>query len=216
MSVTTFPATPVVPAALDTSPDVPTLPIYRLSVAQYQAMVRAGILADDDPVELIHGWLVPKMSKNAPHRVSTRKVRRSLERILPSGWYAETQDPVTLADSVPEPDVSVAREELSEDATRNPAAADVAMVVEVSESTLARDRGSKKQLYAEARIPIYWIVNLEDDQLEVFADPTGPSAQPDYRTSQVFGPEEQVPVIIEGREVARIAVRELLPRRDQG
>jgi Uma2 family endonuclease len=187
------------------------MPIYRLSVAQYHAMIQAGILKDDDPVELIRGWLVLKMPKHAPHRVSTRKVRRNLERVLPSGWYAESQDPVTLTDSEPEPDVSVAREELSEDASRNPEAADVAMVVEVSESTLAYDRGSKKELYAEARIPVYWIVNLVDHQLEVYTNPTGPASPPDYRAQQVYGPAEDVPVVIDGQEVARIPIRDLLP-----
>jgi Uma2 family endonuclease len=187
------------------------MPIYRLSVAQYHAMIQTGILTDDDPVELIRGWLVLKMPKHPPHRVCTRKVRRNLERVLPPGWYAEAQEPVTLTDSEPEPDVSVAREELSEDVTRNPEAADVSLVVEVSDSTLARDRGSKKQLYAEARIPVYWIVNLEDGQIEVYTDPSGPAPQPDYGNQRTFGPTDEVPVVIAGQEVARIPVRHLLP-----
>ena len=49
---------------------VPTEPIWRLSVAQYHQMIQAGILTDDDPVELLEGWLVPKMPKNPPHRVA--------------------------------------------------------------------------------------------------------------------------------------------------
>ena len=211
MSAPPIPVAPPSAAPVAASPDLPTLPIYRLSVAQYHAMIQTGILTDDDPVELIRGWLVPKMPKHPPHRVCTRKVRRNLERVLPSGWYAEAQELVTLTDSEPEPDVSVAREELSEDVARNPEAADVALVVEVSDSTLARDRGNKKQLYAEARIPVYWIVNLEDGQIEVYTNPSGPAPQPDYGSQQIFGPADDVPVVIAGQEVARIPVRDLLP-----
>src|SRR5437660_2674902 len=98
MSAPPFPVAPPAPAPAAASPDVPTLSIYRLSVAQYHAMIQAGILTDDDPVELIRGWLVLKMPKYAPHRVCTRKVRRNLERVVPSGWYAEAQEPVTLTD----------------------------------------------------------------------------------------------------------------------
>jgi Uma2 family endonuclease len=187
------------------------MPIYRLSVKQYHAMLRAGILTDDDRVELIRGWMVPKRSKNPPHRVWTRKVRRALERILPAGRYADSQEPITLADSEPEPDVVVAREEVSEDATRHPEPPDVALVVEVSDTTLAQDRGSKKQLYAEARLPVYWIVNLEDSQLEVYTDHSGPAPQPDYANQRILGPTDAVPVVVAGQQVGLIGVRDLLP-----
>src|SRR5689334_15849126 len=118
--------------AAPASSDVPTLPIYRLSVEQYHAMIQHGILTPEDRVELIHGWLVPKMGQNPPHRVSVGKVRRALERILPADWYADSQMPVTFTGSEPEPDVTVARVEFAEDPTCHPGPADVALVVEVS------------------------------------------------------------------------------------
>ncbi len=58
---------------------VPTEPIWRLSVHQYHAMIQSGILTDDDRVELLEGWLVPKMSKNPPHRVVTGFIRQALD-----------------------------------------------------------------------------------------------------------------------------------------
>jgi hypothetical protein len=73
-------------------------------------MIRAGILTDDDPVELLEGWLVPKMPKNPPHRITTRLTREALVGILPTGWYVDTQEPITTADSEPEPDVVVVAE----------------------------------------------------------------------------------------------------------
>jgi hypothetical protein len=188
-----------------------TVPLYRLSVPQYQAMVRGGILTENDNVELLDGLLVTKMPKNPPHRVSTRKTRRALEAILPDAWFADSQEPVVLSISQPEPDITVARSELSDDATRNPDAGDVAFVVEVADSTLSHDRTVKKALYAEASIPIYWIVNLVDHQLEVYTDPTGPGTRPDYSTVLALNAADDVPVILDGQEVGRIAVRDLLP-----
>lgn len=188
-----------------------TAPLFRLSVAQYQAMIRAGILTENDNVELLDGLLVEKMSKNPPHRVSTRKTRRALELVLPKEWFADSQEPVVLSTSEPEPDITVARSELSDDASRNPEAGDVALIVEVSDSTLTHDRTMKKSLYAAERIPTYWIVNLIDQRLEVYTDPSGSTAQPDYATVRVLGPTEEVAVILDGQEVARLAVRDLLP-----
>jgi Uma2 family endonuclease len=85
------------------------------------------------------------------------------------------------------------------------------MVVEVADSSLADDRSLKGRLYARAGIPIYWIINLVDLRVEVYTDPTGPAAAPSYRSERAYGVGEVVPLIVEGREVARVDVREFLP-----
>src|SRR3954453_21544138 len=107
MSVITQPKGP--PAADDAA--IPTVPIYRLSVAQYHAMTEHGILTEDDPVELLEGWLVRKMTKHRPHTLTTGLVRRALERLLPTGWYVKSQEPITTVESEPEPAAMVARGE---------------------------------------------------------------------------------------------------------
>src|SRR5262249_50801339 len=99
------PASPPVGTVL---PGVPARRVYRLSVAQYHAMIGAGILKDGDPVELLEGVLVRKMTKNPPHRVATRHVRRALEAAVPPGWSVDSQEPITLDTSEPEPDAVVA------------------------------------------------------------------------------------------------------------
>jgi Uma2 family endonuclease len=171
MSVTTEPIAP--PAADEGA--IPTEPIYRLSVAQYHAMADHGILDEDAPVELLEGWLVQKMTKHPPHSIVTRRVREALGRVLPEGWYADSQEPITLSDSEPEPDVRVARAEVADDPKRHPGPRDVALVVEVADTSLRRDRGTKKRIYARAGIPIYWIANLPERRFEVHTDPTGPA-----------------------------------------
>ena len=190
---------------------VPTEPIWRLTVPQYHEMIRTGILTDDDPVELLEGWLVTKMPKNRSHSLSTRLAREALEKIVPEGWYVDSQEPITTEDSEPEPDVTVVRGEPRDYADRHPDPEAVSLLVEVSDTSLARDRGPKKRLYAAARIPIYWIIHLAERQIEVYAEPSGPGEEPDYRSSHVYQASEEVPVVIDGRQIARIAAREMLP-----
>jgi Uma2 family endonuclease len=193
------------------SATVPAEPIWRLSVQQYHEMIQGGILSDDDPVELLEGWLVVKMPKNPPHRATTRLTQMGLERVVPAGWYVDAQEPITLEDSEPEPDGTVIRGEPRQYLDRHPGPPDIALVVEIADASLQRDRTTKKRIYAEARIPIYWIVNLLEGQVEVYSDPSGPAESPEYGQRQVYGQSDTIPVVIEGNEVGKIAVRELLP-----
>jgi Uma2 family endonuclease len=189
----------------------PPLPLWRLSVDQYHQMVRHDILTEDDEVELLDGLLVAKTTKNTAHHVAKLLVQIALAKVIPEGWYVDSQDAITLATSEPEPDVMVVRGQPRDYLEHHPLANELALVVEVSDSSLRHDRGFKKAIYATAAIPVYWIINLVDRRVEVYTDPTGPADQPDYRQPQAFSGTEQVPVVITGREVARIPVRELLP-----
>jgi Uma2 family endonuclease len=185
--------------------------IWRLRVEQYHAMISAGILTADDPVELLEGWLVYKMPQNPPHRVATRLARTALERILPTGWYVDTQAPITLEDSEPEPDLAVIRGEPRLYANRHPGPADLVLVVEVADATLLRDRGAKKRIYARAGIAVYWIINLSERQCEVYSDPMAAGGEPDYRQRDDYGQTDAVPLIIDGQAVGSIAVADMLP-----
>lgn len=190
---------------------VPIELIWRLSVEQYHAMIQAGILTEDDPVELLEGWLVTKMPKHPKHSAVTQLIQAALTRALLAGWHVRGQEPVTTEDSEPEPDVVVARGDLRQYLERHPGPQDVALIVEVADSSLQRDRMLKKRLYAAAGIPAYWVVNLPELRIEAYSDPSGPGEQPTYRHQQNYGTLDAVPVVLDGIEVARIAVRELLP-----
>jgi Uma2 family endonuclease len=190
---------------------IPDVPIHRLTVAQYLAMTEAGILTDEDRVELLEGWLVAKMSKNPPHASVTRRLRRILDRVLSAGWLVLTQDPILTADSAPEPDVCIARGDEASFEQRHPTSSEVALVVEVADSSLRQDRDVKMRIYAQAGIPIYWIVNLIERQVEVYTDPTGPAAEPEYRQRRDIGIEDTISVVLDGADVGRLAVQELLP-----
>jgi Uma2 family endonuclease len=190
---------------------VPTDPIFRLSVEQYHEMIRSGILTADDRVELLEGWLVLKMSKNPPHRVATELAADALRLVVPQGWYVTTQEPVTTSTSEPEPDISVVRGRPRDYVDRHPGPEHLAMVVEVADSSISRDRGIKRRAYARAGVPIYWIVDVAERRVEICTLPTGPAEQPAYGAVQQYGQDEMLPVIIGGQEVGRIAVRDILP-----
>jgi Uma2 family endonuclease len=85
--------------------------------------------------------------------------------------------------------------------------ADVALVVEIAESSLLADRSEMSKVYARARIPIYWNINLIDRQVEVYTQP----ADDCYQPRQDFAPDQFVPVVIEDREVGGILVSDIVP-----
>lgn len=183
---------------------------YRLTVAQYDRMIDAGILDATDRVELIEGILVAKVVRNRPHIVSSKCTQYQLQGIVPPGWHVAKEDPTVVSNhSKPEPDVTVVRGTTKDYIDRNITAADIGLAVEVSETTLRTDQQDKKRIYAASRIPYYWIVNLVKFQVEVYSDPDADGQ--DYRTAQVFTKDQEVPVILDGAEVDRIRVTDLLP-----
>jgi len=190
---------------------MPPEPALRLSVDQYRQMIDQGIIDDDAPVELLEGWLIPKMGKNRPHGRSKSRIREFLAQLLPAEFHVEEQEPIGMADSQPEPDVAVVRGKVDDYPDLPPPASATPLVVEISDSTVWRDRGLKKRIYARARIPVYWIVNLVDRQIEIYTQPSGPAAEPDYTQSQIVGVDGELPVVIDGREVGRLKVKDLLP-----
>jgi Uma2 family endonuclease len=196
-----------IPQAVSIPPVLLPESVWRISVEQYHQMISAGILTEDDPVELLAGILVTKLPKKPPHSLVTQLTREALAQIISPDWYVDAQEPITLADSEPEPDVAIVRGERREYADHHPGAQDTALVIEVSDTTLSRDRGLKKRMYAAAGIPTYWIINLIEQQTEVY---TGPSGS-DYFQRQDYGLAAEVPVVIEGQEIGRLAVREILP-----
>ncbi len=179
-------ALPLAPPAGDPPAVTPPDEVWRLSVAQYHAMIGAGILTEDDPVELLEGWLVKKMPKKPRHRVVTQLTREALAGLLPAGWHVDAQEPITTAASEPEPDVAVVAGDRLRYLDHHPGPQDVALVVEVADSSLRRDRSTKKRIYAAAGIPVYWVVNLLENQVEVCTAPAGLAQQPDYRRREDY------------------------------
>lgn len=216
MSLTTMPpaTTPIPEPAAPPSLAEPQYPsyfshIYRLTVAQYDRIIEAAILGKEgERVELIEGILVAKMGRNRPHVQAGKKGLRALASNIPLGYHAVKEDPIVVSDySKPEPDLAVVRGTIEDYDDRDVKASDVALVTEISDSTLRADQEEMRPIYAASRIPFYWIINLMDHQVEVYSDPEGR----EYRTSQVYTREREVPLILDGVVVGRIRVANLLP-----
>lgn len=190
---------------------IPEAPVWRLSLEQYHHMIQTGILTDDDPVEFLEGLLVTNMPKNPLRSLATHLTRNALAQVVPAQWYVDAQEPFTADDSEPEPDVLVVRGERRQYRERHPQAQDVALVVEVADATLQRDRTMKKRIYARAMIPVYWIINLVERKVEWYAQPSVVEGEADYAQRQDVAEDDVIPVVLDGVEIARLPVRDLLP-----
>ena len=184
-----------------------------MTVDRFLKLVEAGVFTVQDRVFLWHGRLVEEMTKGRPHTISQFSLQDALRGLLPREYHVEIEAPLVLGNSsLPEPDLAVIRGSSYRDfPDRPPSAADAALIIEVSDSTVAFDSGEKLQAYAAERIPVYWIVNLPKRRIEVYSQPTGPVEKPSYQEQRHYGLDEEVPILIDGREVGRIAAREILP-----
>ena len=182
------------------------LGLWRFAVQQYHDMIAKGVLSNEDNVELLEGWLVAKMSKNPPHSVANALTRAYFENLGLSSCYVRSQEPITLTDSEPEPDVAVVRGGLRDYAVHHPNANDVLLVAEISDSTLERDRTWKQGIYAKADIGMYWIVNLPAQQLEVYSLPVNGA----YTVSEVFSSVQTAKFSL-ADNLFTVLVQDLLP-----
>jgi len=180
-------------------------PLARLSVDKYEAMIASGAFSKDDRFELIEGTLVEKMTKKPIHSTGSELCGDAIRRLLPAGWHLRIEKPVRIPgrDSMPEPDVSVARGAIRDYEDRDPGPEDVALVVEVSHTTVRADR-VLAATYVGGGIPVYWLVNIPDRQLEVYTtEATAPA---------IFAETDLADLVIAGQTVGQIRVADLLPR----
>lgn len=143
---------------------------------EYEKIVAAGLL-DNKRVELIEGRVIEMSPMGSAHATAVALVAKALERAFGEGYFARWQMPFNAGSlSEPEPDVAIVRGSVRDYTEAHPT--DAALIVEVSESSLAYDRTEKLSLYARAGVPEYWIVNLVDDQLDVYRRPVQDDSQP--------------------------------------
>lgn len=185
--------------------------LWRISVARYHEMIAAGMLTENDRLELLEGFIVEKMTVNPPHAFVTETLRDHLGNLNAEGFFVNAQQPITMEESEPEPDVVVVWGERRNFRLRHPGPEDVTLIIEVADSTLHQDQTWKKRIYARAGIPVYWIVNLNDRHIEVYSQPSGPTSNPTYHRLATYYETDAIPVILSGTEITRLPVRNLLP-----
>jgi Uma2 family endonuclease len=186
--------------------------LKRMTVDQYDELARLGVL-DDPRVELVNGFMVRKMTKRPAHSSTLGVLQEILRNLIPKGWHIRVEQPIRIPPyDEPEPDLAIVRGVHSDYRHRHPGPDDVAMVVEVSDSSLRLDRGDKLRAYARAGIASYWIVNLVDRRIEAYRAP----GQGGYGESTTYDRASRIPVSIGTEEVGAIDVRDVLPDEDGG
>lgn len=172
---------------------------HRFTVHDYHRMAEAGILTEDDRVELIDGEIIEMSPIGNRHMLCVNRLTQMLVLHVGPKAVVSVQNPVRLAeDGEPQPDIVVLRPEYE---GRIPRPDDVILLMEVADSSLGYDRRRKLPLYAQAGIAEAWIVDLQGEALERHTDPAGGS----YRMTMRVG---------RGKEIGSLAVPGLMFRVD--
>jgi hypothetical protein len=180
-------------------------------------MMAAGIFGDQK-VELVAGRIYA-VTDLPPHTFAVENFHEALRAMLPRDqWTIREEKPILIGRYwAPKPDISVLRGNNNANyATRLPRAGDVALLVEVSDTTYHRDRGRKWRRYAAAGIPVYMIVRLKgpDTLIEVWTVPTGRGRMARYTEVVRYAARagESVPIELDGSEYGQVAVADLIAR----
>jgi Uma2 family endonuclease len=150
----------------------PVVELFRFSAERYDDLWQRGLLSSDDRIELLDGQIVRKPDVNPPHLYTLHDLHKRLQQQFEARALVLNQSTIYLPqDGRPDPDITLVRSDVPR--MRLPLPEDIHLVIEVADTTLTRDREFKLPLYARDNIQEYWIVNLEENQLEVYREPNG-------------------------------------------
>jgi Uma2 family endonuclease len=182
-----------------------TSSVYRVTVPKFRRMAAAGLF-DDDRVELLDGVLT-MMTTGPAHDYAVAQLGDLIGDLLPRDrWFVREEKPLRLGLFwQPQPDIAVVRGPRLDFASRTPGRADVALIVEVSDTTYAKDAGKKLRLYERCGVPTYWLLDLSRRQLEVRE--MGPRG---LKQAVVWHENDEVPLVLDGQERGGVSVNELL------
>ena len=194
-----------VPQIIDQEP-------FLFTAEAFRRMIDADVFADDERVELWDGRVTTKMAKKIPHSYSSARLNSLLIQAVPRGWCVWPENPVEIGQvRVPLPDFTVLRGNLENYASKYPAAGDVVLIIELSDSSLRYDSTTKLAGYAEAGIPVYWVVNLVKNVIQTYAEPVPTERR--YAREVTYAIGQSVPIHLDGTLIGEIPVLDLLPVR---
>lgn len=165
------------------------LPLRRFSLKEYQDLIAAHLLAEDEQLELIDGLILEMSPINPKHAACLDALSEIFTVKLYKQARIRGQSPIALElhASQPQPDLTVAKLRPDGYWQQHPRENEILLVIEVSDSTLEKDRDEKLVLYAQSGVPEYWIANLVDEQFEVYRDPyLSATGEADYKTKLKF------------------------------
>jgi Uma2 family endonuclease len=159
------------------------------TVDEYYRMAEAGILGEDDRVELLDGRIVQMSPIGSRHAACVDRLTRRLAAVPEGRAVLRVQSPVRLGKlSEPQPDLCLLKPRANYYADGHPGPEDVLLLIEVASTSLPFDRDVKLPLYARAEIPEVWLFDLEAERVHVFLEPIGDA----YGSSYSVGPEDRL------------------------
>ncbi|MEW6126178.1 MAG: Uma2 family endonuclease [Acidobacteriota bacterium] len=145
---------------------------WRFSVADFNAMIEAGVLKEDDRVELIEGEIVEMSPIGTAHSSCVKRLNALLAQRIAQHAILSVQDPVQASGfSQPQPDIALLKYRADFYAARHPLPKDILLVIEVADSTVVYDREVKMPLYARAKIAQAVLIDLSSQVIEVYSRP---------------------------------------------
>lgn len=161
----------------------------RFTTDEYHGMAEAGVLRTDDRVELVDGEIVEMTPIGSRHAACVDRLMVLLQRCIGERQVLRVQGPIRLdVHSELQPDVAVLRRREDFYAAALPGPGDVLLVIEVADASLGYDRDVKVGIYGRAGIPETWLVDLQNDRVDVFTQPTSQG----YRVSREIRRGERV------------------------
>jgi Uma2 family endonuclease len=146
---------------------------HKFTVDEYGKMAEIGVFKAGDRVELIRGEIIEMSPIGTRHAACVRRLNLLLSEKLGKRALSDTQNPIQLGNnSQPQPDITLLQPRDDFYASHHPQPADIFLLVEVADTTLEGDRTIKIPLYAEHNITEVWLVNLPENCLEVYRQPT--------------------------------------------
>lgn len=198
------------PVSMGASSDTP----YLLTIDAFARMVEEGFFPEGRRVYLRDGGLYEKMAKSKAHGGVGGAITMAIARRLPEDWAVWPESTVALDRlNGPLPDLVVVRggdplKFVRED--RYPEPRDIGLLIEIAWTSLAKDLEYRER-YARAMIPVYWIVDLQGRRLLAFSGPRVVDGRGEYEREAVHAAGEEIPLVLDGVEVARIPAAEILP-----
>jgi Uma2 family endonuclease len=143
----------------------------RFTVFDYHRMVGAGILCEDDRVELIRGDILEMSPIGPRHNAAILRATQQLVRLVGDQAIVGVQGSVRLDEyDEPQPDLYLLRPKEDFYASGHAGPADILLIIEVADSSLEYDQTIKRELYAETQVPEYWISDIRNDRLLAYSD----------------------------------------------
>ncbi len=184
---------------------MPQFPVRTITVDQYEYLVEIGFYGDAR-VELLDGFVRDKMTHGSLAASIIMTLTRLLICSVNEKAAVRTPLPLKLRYSEPEPDIAIVVGPASRYRKHHPTAAETLVVIEVSDSTLAQDRGQKLRMYADAGIREYWIVNCVDRRIEIHSSLSDATGELRYKKQTIVEIGESASMKMKGQTPIEVDV----------